>query len=386
MSESENGEKPRMVVFAGPNGSGKSTINKVYLNDPNSGFTGEYINADDIAKSMESEIPDYTTRNIRAAVIAESRRIEALQAGRSFAYETVMSTPERVAMLTSARERGYEVALVFVTTDDPAKNVARVENRVALGGHSVEPDTIRKRYESAMDLLPSAMEHADKAVVFDNSGVQPITVVSKNGPTVTVNPQAPQWVHTRLMEPYYQRRASLEQLEAAAAAQGAVMQLAEAKHGASYRGQVVDQTRHHILQRASDAAMLVHDRALSPDRDFRPGNYSTVTYAYDRGKLAGVDVAQRIEQEARSKAFLTQREEDATKVHPELKEDFRRLAEMRSQVQAQGLSPAEQTVVMERVRQNMARAIEKGAVQAPNKEQVAEARQEPRARSQDLER
>ena len=50
---------PMMVVFAGPNGSGKSTINREFLNNPNSGFKGEYINADDIAKSLERDIPDY---------------------------------------------------------------------------------------------------------------------------------------------------------------------------------------------------------------------------------------------------------------------------------------------------------------------------------------
>ena len=29
-----------------------------------------------------------------------------------------MSTPEKIALLTQARERGYQVALVVVTTDD----------------------------------------------------------------------------------------------------------------------------------------------------------------------------------------------------------------------------------------------------------------------------
>lgn len=63
------------------------------LKNPALGFLGEYINADDIAKSMESQIPDYQTRNIKAAELAESRRVTALQAGHSFAFESVMSTP-----------------------------------------------------------------------------------------------------------------------------------------------------------------------------------------------------------------------------------------------------------------------------------------------------
>lgn len=34
------------------------------------------------------------------------------------AFESVMSTPEKIALLTQARERGYQVARVVVTTDD----------------------------------------------------------------------------------------------------------------------------------------------------------------------------------------------------------------------------------------------------------------------------
>lgn len=69
MSRSDDGQKensaPVMFVFAGPNGSGKSSINAQVLKNPALGFSGEYINADDIAKSMESQIPDYQTRNIK---------------------------------------------------------------------------------------------------------------------------------------------------------------------------------------------------------------------------------------------------------------------------------------------------------------------------------
>ena len=71
----KDGSAPVMFVFAGPNGSGKSSINAQVLKNPALGFLGEYINADDIAKSMESQIPDYQTRNIKAAELAESRRV-----------------------------------------------------------------------------------------------------------------------------------------------------------------------------------------------------------------------------------------------------------------------------------------------------------------------
>lgn len=90
---------PHVIIAAGPNGSGKSTIvTEQFLENPESAFHGEYINADEIAKTLEAQIPDYIERNICAAGIAEQRRIEAIKEGRSFAFETVMSTPEKVVL------------------------------------------------------------------------------------------------------------------------------------------------------------------------------------------------------------------------------------------------------------------------------------------------
>lgn len=373
MSRSDDEQKgnsaPVMFVFAGPNGSGKSSINAQVLKNPALGFSGEYINADDIAKSMESQIPDYQTRNIKAAELAESRRLIALQSGHSFAFESVMSTPEKVALLTQARERGFQVALVFVTTDDAEKNVARVSNRVALGGHAVEPETVRKRYHSAMQLLPAAVEHSDKALIFDNSGTTPIRVVTKNGPDVVIEPNAPQWVESQFAAPYRARQASLAQLEAVAKGSAPSITISEAaaQHGRGYSGKIVDQTSLHTLQETGEAGFVIHDRALGPKRDFDTGTYARITYAYDKGKIPPEEVVQRLEREARSAAFRDLSRQEAVKLHPELEASFIQLDALKAQVEGQHLTTAEQATVMERLRENMARSIERG----PSSDRVA---------------
>ncbi len=53
MTQGEARVGPNVIVFAGTNGSGKSTITKALTG---AGFKGKYINADDIAKSLESTI------------------------------------------------------------------------------------------------------------------------------------------------------------------------------------------------------------------------------------------------------------------------------------------------------------------------------------------
>jgi predicted ABC-type ATPase len=95
---------PVVIIFAGPTGSGKLTITKAVVGDPEQ-FTGEYINADDIARSLRAQITDYRERNSKAAQMAEERRLRALHEGRDFAFETVMSTPEKVALMTQRRGR-----------------------------------------------------------------------------------------------------------------------------------------------------------------------------------------------------------------------------------------------------------------------------------------
>ncbi|MEO9227809.1 MAG: zeta toxin family protein [Devosia sp.] len=133
---------PRMVVFAGPNGFGKSTV--IDGLKQAEAFPTLYINADDTSRVELSDIADPLARNLKAAQLAGSRRRAAIEDGKSFAFETVMSTPGKLALLDKAKANGFTVDLIFVTTETAAINVMRVENRVAKGGHSVDPEKIRE--------------------------------------------------------------------------------------------------------------------------------------------------------------------------------------------------------------------------------------------------
>ncbi len=292
--ESEQDAKT-VLVFAGPNGSGKSSVTAEFLRDPERPFQGTYINPDDIAKSLAPQIADARQRNIAAAVQAEQLRHTCLKRGESFAFETVMSTPEKVALMTQARVRGYEVNLVFVTTQDPAINIARIADRVAKGGHPVADDAVRSRYASAMRLLPVAIELADSAVVFDNSRTdEPALLVAqrflRGHLEVETGDHVPSWVDQRLVKDYGARVASLAELATVLRQAGYVepppVSYAEAAHGLSYSGKVVGFTAHHVLQDVGKGGFLVHTRTLTQDRAYRIGETMAVSYAYDKGKVA----------------------------------------------------------------------------------------------------
>jgi predicted ABC-type ATPase len=210
--------QPRLRILAGPNGSGKSTI-KGELKPQ---WLGIFVNADEIERGLrETEgrldlrrlglageprrVLARIERHLRrssfarklgldglvgrmtidgtlqlrvpgpynsylASVLADAIRRELLSQGRTFTFETVMSSRDKVDFMQEARERGYRVYLYFVATDDPSINVDRVRRRVRQGGHPVPARKIRERYARSIGLMTEACAVAHRAYVFDNSG------------------------------------------------------------------------------------------------------------------------------------------------------------------------------------------------------------------------
>lgn len=162
---------PVLTIFAGPNGSGKTTLRNQFVAD---GYElGTYINADDIQARWQTLAPDLSSRRDRemwAFHEAERQRRACLAGGHGFSFETVFSHESKLDFMRDARTAGYFIRLLFVATDSPRLNVARVAKRVKDGGHDVETDKVMKRYRRTLDLLPRAMELADHTVLFDNSG------------------------------------------------------------------------------------------------------------------------------------------------------------------------------------------------------------------------
>lgn len=296
--EAQPGAK-MVIVFAGPNGSGKSTINADVLADPALGFDGVYINADDIAKNLPGDFASPRDRNIAAAERAEQLRLDCLSSGKSFAFETVMSTPEKVALMSQARARGFDVHLVFVTLESADLNIQRVANRVREGGHDVPSDAIRSRYESAMKLLPVAIEQATTVLVYDNSvnGRGAVLVAYKMRDTelqLSDATSTPAWVFEKLQQQHNARLESLATLALALQKEGfktdsSRLEMAEAADGLKYDGRTVAFTALHLLQQAEKGDYVIHARALAQERNYRSGSVESVTYAYDRGKIAKIE-------------------------------------------------------------------------------------------------
>jgi predicted ABC-type ATPase len=186
---------PFVIMVAGPNGSGKTTLTQA-MSAGGVDF-GEYINADDLAKSLDGS---YLERVKAAQLIADERRISALKRRLNFTFETVMSHPSKVDFFDKCLRADYKTVLYFVATSDPRLNVERVKQRVVLGGHDVPEDRIIARYHRSLVLLPPALQLARRAFVYENSDARGLRLaLSKNAltqghATYRLADDAPTWV------------------------------------------------------------------------------------------------------------------------------------------------------------------------------------------------
>ena len=132
-----------ILVFAGPNGSGKSTVIKKHMESPD--VPQIYICPDDIAKEY-IDIKDEKERYLKAMTEAEKLRNYAMENGISFIFETVLSVSSKIDFLKQAKEKGYTIEAVYITTKSPNINIVRVNKRVLEGEHGVPQDKIVARY------------------------------------------------------------------------------------------------------------------------------------------------------------------------------------------------------------------------------------------------
>lgn len=185
----------RLLVIAGPNGSGKSSLvtsAKLAIAED------KIINPDNYARGM-TDIDDEVKRYQIAMEACRSLREELLKEGISFGFETVASTQEKLDFVKKAKQRGYEILLLFVTAGSPEKCCERIRQRVAAGGHDVPREKVFSRYARTLTYLPEYIELADRAEVFDNSDAL-VRVCSKTDGKVTITPEGSslEWVRRYL--------------------------------------------------------------------------------------------------------------------------------------------------------------------------------------------
>jgi predicted ABC-type ATPase len=180
--------KPLGIVLAGHNGSGKSTMWHRYLSPK---LQMPLINAD---RMMMSILPErnrgrlvkwaQTLRDSDEGWMRVSQRgvqafvAEAMGNRLPFAMETVFShwrergdgkIESKIDLIRGMQKAGYFVLLCFVGLSNSALSIARVQTRVAEGGHDVPAGKLLERFPRTQRAIKDAVSVADGAVLLDNS-------------------------------------------------------------------------------------------------------------------------------------------------------------------------------------------------------------------------
>jgi predicted ABC-type ATPase len=172
-----------LYIIAGCNGAGKTTASYTIL--PKILNCKEFINADKIAKGLSPFQPEKMA--IEAGRIMLKRIDELLNSDKSFAFETTLSVKTHQDTVCRAKNKGYNVTLLFfwLRTVDLAKQ--RVRMRVMEGGHDIEEDVIEWRYiRGIKNLFDIYIRIADTVMIFDNSEGKQKLIAEKKPNTSTL--------------------------------------------------------------------------------------------------------------------------------------------------------------------------------------------------------
>jgi predicted ABC-type ATPase len=150
--------KPTLCIIGGCNGAGKTTLARELL--PRLGLM-RFLNADEIARGLSPLDPNLTAFKAGRILLEEARSL--LGRGENFAIESTLSGKTYLALLRSAKSKGYRVVLHYILIGSATQAVGRVALRVKLGGHHVPEDDIRRRFDRSRkhfleDYLPLADE------------------------------------------------------------------------------------------------------------------------------------------------------------------------------------------------------------------------------------
>jgi predicted ABC-type ATPase len=183
-------ETPRFWIVAGPNGSGKSTL---YHATDIEGFGRSVwiINPDLLAARLHSqEGLELSHANTEALNRIWTWLEASISAHQTVGVETVLSTDKYRRLVETAKARGFEFRLLYITLRSADLNVERVRKRVLAGGHNVPEEKIRQRRERSFQQLPWFLDRADFALIYDNTS-EPVLVGRKHHGVIEIDPSAP---------------------------------------------------------------------------------------------------------------------------------------------------------------------------------------------------
>ena len=157
---------PQVYIIAGPNGSGKTTFAAEFL--PKYADCPAFINADTLARGLSGFSPDAVALKAGRILLEQ---IEAYVSKKSdFAFETTLSGMTYLSRFRDLKREGYAIHVFFLWIPDVKLSLARVANRVKMGGHGISEKVVRRRFHKGIgNFFKHYRQVLDSWILFDGS-------------------------------------------------------------------------------------------------------------------------------------------------------------------------------------------------------------------------
>ncbi|MEM6814085.1 MAG: zeta toxin family protein [Bacteroidota bacterium] len=159
------------MIIAGPNGAGKSTFSQALLSThygiPYAFDWDKLFYQRWSAYGSDPAVKEGVRNSVNETF--QTQLEESFSNKISFAYETNFQDQFNIDVIVQANQLGFETRVLFLMLDSPEIAIERVDQRVKEGGHFVEEDTIRFRFEKGLTLLDNYFDLPGKIRLFDTS-------------------------------------------------------------------------------------------------------------------------------------------------------------------------------------------------------------------------
>lgn len=139
-------ERPHVILLGGPNGSGKTTTAPRLLHGTLA--VPHFVNADMLAQGLSAFDPERAAMEAGRVMLARLRELAAQR--EDFAFEITLDGRSFAPWLQQLVASGYTFHLFYLWLPNVDLAVARVAERVKMGGHGVPEETIRQRYRAGL--------------------------------------------------------------------------------------------------------------------------------------------------------------------------------------------------------------------------------------------
>jgi predicted ABC-type ATPase len=144
----------------------------------------------------KDELGGYSLENFaKAEMLYRERMSSFIRNGNDLMIESNLAKSNDYEWIEKMGKQGFEVILLFMSTDDENININRVQRRVKEGGHDIPVEIILHRYKMGIIYLKGKLHLFSEVYLIDNSTEEAIEVAQiKKGTLTELITPLPQWV------------------------------------------------------------------------------------------------------------------------------------------------------------------------------------------------